>query len=325
MKRTPLVCVCLAVLLAVAALIALCVGSANLSVSELLSSLGDRGSSAHTILLGLRLPRVLLAMLVGAALSGAGALMQGVFKNPMADPHILGASSGAAFGAAFGMVVFNANALLPVFAFLGGFMAVSLVWGLSRRGSMVSLLLAGTAVSAFLSAAVSSLMLLDKDKLEKVYLWTMGSLANATWSKLWLCLPFILAGLVLSLFFCKDLNAMLLGDEQAQSLGVNVRRVRLLVTVLATLTASAAVSVSGIIGFVGLMVPHTVRFLVGPAHERVVPISVLAGALVLMVTDTFARTLLAPVEIPIGVLTALLGAPFFLMLLNRSLKGGGLG
>ena len=323
MKKTAVVCVVLAGLLAGAALLSLCVGSANLSLGQLFAAFGDESLPAHTIFLQIRLPRVLLAMLVGAALSGAGALVQGVFKNPMADPYILGVSSGAALGAAIGMVFFESSALLPPIAFLGGLGAVSLVWFLSRKGGTVSLLLAGTAVSAFLSAAVSSLMLVDRDKLERVYLWTMGSLSSATWEKLFSCLPFVLLGLSLSLFFCKDLNAMLLGDEQAQSLGVDAPRVRLIVTLLSTLVAAAAVSVSGVIGFVGLMVPHGVRFLVGPSHERLVPVSALAGSLVLLVVDTLARTLLAPSEIPIGVLTALLGAPFFLVLLCRSLKEGG--
>lgn len=324
MKKTVWTIVFLLLALLAASLLSFTVGSASLSMADILAAFNGQNAAASMILFQIRLPRLLLSMVVGAALAGSGALMQGIFKNPMADPHILGVSSGAALGAAVGMVFFSSVAALAPFAFSFAMGTVFLVWMISGKGKggTVALLLSGTAISAFLSAMVSCLMLVDYEQLEHVYLWTMGSLSSATWDKLLVCAPLAILPLLFSLLFTKDLNAMLLGDQQAASLGVSVRRTRLIVITLAALSTSAAVSVSGVIGFIGLIVPHAVRFILGANHEKLLPVSILTGALVLSLTDTVARTIIAPSEIPIGVLTALLGAPFFVVLLRRSLKGG---
>ncbi|MDR3085236.1 MAG: iron ABC transporter permease [Christensenellaceae bacterium] len=326
MKRRGWLFPALFLLLVLAGGVSLLFGGARLPLARLLAAFRGRDEAAAIILWSLRLPRVLLSMTVGAALAIAGALMQGVFQNPMADPHILGVSSGAALGAALGMALFGGVAALPPLAFVFGLLAAGLVYALSRGGSTVALLLAGTAVSACLSAMVSMLMLFHRDGLERVLLWTMGSFTMAGFDRLLICLPATMVGLLGAMFLSGDLNALQLGDEQAASLGVRVGRTRLFALLIASFMTAAAVSMSGIIGFVGLMVPHGVRLIAGPAHERLIPLSALGGAALLCLTDTLARSLLAPMEIPVGVLTALLGGPFFLLLLRKNLKGGhGLG
>lgn len=322
MKRTLPIYLILIVLLALAAGLSLLVGSASLPISSLFEAFADPSSKAGLIIIGIRLPRILLSMIVGAALCAAGAVMQGVFQNPMADPHILGVSSGASLGAGIAIIAFGSTFSLPPMAFLFGLLAAAAVWLLSRGGGTVSLLLAGTAISALLSALVSSIMLIDRDSLERVYLWTMGSFTNASFDKVLICLPIVVLGLLLCILMAKPLNALLLGDEQAASLGVNVPLTRLSAIAVSTLITSAAVSMSGVIGFVGLMVPHGVRLVAGPKHEHLIPLSALSGALLLLVVDTLSRTIIAPMEIPVGVLTALLGAPFFLFLLRKNIRGG---
>jgi len=335
----------LSVSLALAALLALAivlgVGSAgipvNVTLRTLLSALLGRDTpdaSAAVIILQIRLPRALTAYLVGAALAMSGAAMQGLFQNAMADPHIMGVSSGAALGATICMVagagVISAGALglsaIAISAFSGGLIAVLLVISLARtRGRLgtMSLLLSGVAVSSTLSAILSGLMIMNRDKMEHVLLWTLGSFSASSYAKLIVLLPVVAVCFVGLRLIARDLNLMMLGSEEAASLGVRVKLVRLLAIVFSTLATAAAVSVCGIIGFVGLMVPHAVRLIVGPDHRGVLPISFLAGGLYLMIMDTLARTLAAPQELPVGVLTALVGGPFFLWLLRR--RGQGVG
>lgn len=320
--RVLLMYAVLGVLLLAAAVLGAAFGASGMGLAGVREAIGQPGGTNGVILFGIRLPRVALSMLVGAALALSGAMMQGVFQNPMADPHILGVSSGAALGAAVAMVLLGSTAALAPVAFVFGLGTAILVWMLSKNGTTVTLILAGTAVSAFLSALVSALLLLDREGLERVYLWTMGSFTAATWEKVWILLPVVVLGAGLSLLLSKSLNALLLGDEQAASLGVDVRRSRLLAILLSSLLTSCAVAMSGVIGFVGLMVPHALRFLVGPKHENLLPLSALGGALLLSLMDTLSRSLLPPVEIPVGVLTSLLGAPFFLYLLRKNLKRG---
>lgn len=286
--------------------------------------------TASAILLQLRLPRVILAVLVGAALSVSGVLMQGMFLNPLADPHILGVSSGAGLGAAAAITLglgtgFLGLAPVTILAFAGGLASVIAVYFISRqygKVQTVSLLLAGVAMGSFLSAGTTMLMRLNREKLEAVYLWTMGSLASAGWKQVLWCLPFAAAGTTGAMFFARDLNILSQGEENAALLGVQVHQVQLWLMVIAALTTSSAVAVSGVIGFVGLMVPHLLRSFFGPDHRHLIPLSALGGGLFLLVMDTLSRTLAAPAELPVGVLTALCGGPFFVYILRKKRYGG---
>ncbi len=287
------------------------------------------GGTPELIIFGIRLPRALLSYLVGASLAVSGVTMQGIFKNPMAEPHILGVSSGAAFGAAIALI-FSAGVnllglgIVSVGAMLGALGAAALVLMLSGggRGGATNLLLSGVAVGTFLSALLSGLLMLNHDKMEAVYTWTMGSFQTATMAKVQLLLPVALLGTATVRFFARDLNAMLMGEADARALGVNVGRTRLALLLVSTLMTAVSVSLSGVIGFVGLMVPHAVRLLIGPDHRGAAPVSALLGGLYLLLMDTLARTLFVPTELPVGVLTALFGGPFFLYLLRRSRRKG---
>lgn len=332
-------------LLLILTLLGLCgsmmVGSARMPISSFLEAVkGKLNGSANPqdanqiIIWNIRLPRALMAYCVGAALSISGVAMQGIFKNPMAEPHLLGVSSGAALGAALAMIVpIGTGGLLGLSwvslgALLGGAGAALLVMALSGngRGSVVNLLLSGIAVGAFLTAMLSGILTLNHDKMEAVYTWTMGSFAAASMQKLSFIAPVLLGAGILMRVYARDLNAMLLGDDEARSLGVSATKSRLVLLIASTLLTAIAVSLSGIIGFVGLMVPHGVRLVVGADHRRVVPVSLFAGGLYLMLMDTLARTVFMPTELPVGVLTALVGGPFFLSLLRRARlqNGGGL-
>ncbi len=280
----------------------------------------------ETIILMVRLPRVLVAGLVGFALATSGTIFQGLLKNPMADPYIIGISSGASLGAAL-VFSFNLNFsyanfnTLPLFAFIGALLTGFLVYYLARKGGKVpvaTLLLAGIAVSSFLSAIVSLLMFFNDESLNQIVYWMMGSLASASWSEFHMIWIYILPGFLASFFLAREINLMLLGEDSAQSLGVEIEKLKQLLLVVASLLAGAAVAVSGIIGFVGLIIPHITRLLVGPDHRILIPASALGGAIFLVATDTLARTLLAPTELPVGIITALFGAPFFLYLLRKN-------
>lgn len=281
-----------------------------------------------SIVWNLRLPRVLLAAMVGVGLASAGAAFQGLFKNPLADPYILGISSGAALGAAFALVygltwTFMGLGAVPLLAFAGGLGSIVVVYQLARvNGSapVMSLLLAGVALGAFLSAVLALLMYLDPDRIGQVVFWLLGSLSGANWAKVWMAAPYIILGLILIIFHSRELNALLLGEEPARHLGIDVEKVKGLLLLGGTLTASAAVSVSGVIGFVGLIVPHGVRLLIGPDHRFLLPVTGLLGASFMVGADMLARTVLSPAEIPVGIITAFCGGPFFLYLL-RMRKG----
>ena len=332
-RRLALGILALAALSALAIGVCCTVGTANLSLSEIAGILSSKlrgvepeNRSAAIILLGIRLPRVLLSYIVGAALAVSGACMQGIFKNPMAEPGLLGVSSGAALGAAFAMVsglqaTFLGFGAIPLFAFAGGIVAVLLVMSIARtngRGSTVALLLSGVAVSSFLSAVLAAVLALNHEKMESVYLWTMGSFTASSWDKVRTALPVVLAGSALLRMLARDLNAMQMGREEARMLGVPVERVRLAALVISTLVTATAVSLSGVIGFVGLMAPHAVRAVNGPDHRSLIPLSALTGGLFLLLADTLARTMASPLELPVGVVTSLFGGPFFLILLKRS-------
>ncbi|MGH3371567.1 MAG: FecCD family ABC transporter permease [Nocardioidaceae bacterium] len=322
---------------AVAILIGALVGPVALGPGEVLGALADRvpfvdlesGLSARdsAILFELRLPRVVLAGLVGATLAVAGAAYQGVFRNPLADPYLLGAAAGAGLGATLVIAYGPATGSwpiepLPLAAFAGALAGVGLAYALGRSAgrarSSATLILAGVAVAAFFTAIQTYLQQRESDTLREVYSWILGGLGTVGWREVALILPYVLVGGVAIFLHRRLLDVLGVGDEEADSLGVRSARVRLVVVAAASLATAAAVAVSGLIGFVGIIVPHTVRLVAGASYRLVIPLSMLFGAAFLILADTAARTTLAPAEIPIGVVTALFGAPFFVLVLRRT-------
>lgn len=301
------------------------VGSKTPIIREIID-ISDIEDSYRTIIWSIRLPRVLLGVLVGASLSMAGASFQGMFKNPMADPYVIGISSGAALGATIAIILkvnisFMGTSTISIFAFIGALLSVFTVYNIARIKNKVpvtTLLLSGIAIGQFLTAIMSLLMVINSNDMAKIIYWTMGSLAGKGWEPLLKISIPVIASMILINFFARDLNIMLTGEESAQSLGVNVEKTKVYVLVLGTFMVSMVVSVSGIIGFVGLIIPHIVRMIIGPDHRILLPASALAGGIFMVFTDTIARTVISPVEIPVGIITALFGGPFFLYLLRRS-------
>lgn len=270
------------------------------------------------------MPRILLAGIVGAALAFSGTIYQGLFKNPMAESFVLGVSAGAALGGAIGMILGISWVMgiggTGLMAFTGALLTTYLVYQLGRTGgrvSMTSLLLAGMAINFMLSAAISLLMIFNRQRMDNIIMWTMGSFANSTWGKVVLAFITVIAGMLVTRFFARDLNVLLMGEEEAKHLGIDVERTKKILLALSSFIAAMAVAVSGIIGFVGLIVPHAIRLVMGPDHRVLLPYSAVVGAIFLIIADTMARTLVSPLEIPVGIITALAGAPFFLYLLSR--------
>ncbi len=288
----------------------------------------DWPASWETIIFTIRLPRVLLAGIVGASLALSGATYQGLFRNPLADPYLIGVASGAALGATAATVLqlpapFYRFGATQWCAFAGALLAVALVYGLARVGGatpLTALLLAGVAVSALASAATSFLMYWHGEKLLAVYGWLLGGFSTASWPQVVQVAPYLALGTVALLPTARLLDALQLGEEGALSLGIDVERLKIALVIVATLITAAAVSVSGLIGFVGLIVPHISRLLWGANHRLLLPASLLGGAIFLIVADGIARSILRTGEIPVGVLTALCGAPFFLILLRRGVS-----
>lgn len=288
--------------------------------------------STEVILFQLRLPRVALAALVGAALASAGMLFQGLFRNPLADPAIIGVSSGAALGAVAVIVTLGAGALgafgVPIAAFAGAILTAFLVYRLARIGPTVhvaTLLLAGIAVAAVISSVMSLVMSFSGQQIRDIYAWLLGGLVGQGWRSIEVVTPFVAAGIVAAWLSAHELNLMSLGEERAAQLGVEVGRFKRRSIAIGSLLAASAVSVAGVIGFVGLMTPHLLRLLVGADHRRLLPAVLLGGPTFLVLADLVARTALAPQEIPVGVVTALLGGPFFLFLLRREGRVAGVG
>ena len=283
----------------------------------------------ETIIFQIRLPRVIGGILVGAALATAGALFQGLLRNPMADPYIIGTSAGAALGATIAMMLpvnlaFLGFGLLPLAAFCGALATVILVYNLARVGSktpIVSMLLAGVVVSSLLAAIMALLMSMSDRlglNLHSIYSFLMGHISVTGWGQIAVIAPLVIGGIIGARFFALRLNAFSLGEEGASYLGIEVERDKILILALGSMLTAAAVSISGLVGFVGLVVPHAVRLSLGPDHRSLLPVSALAGGAFVVMADLLARTLLAPVEIPVGVITAIIGAPFFLYLLRRT-------
>ena len=310
--------------------ICISIGPVNIPIKEtvkiLLSHIVDFQAINQTysaIILKIRLPRIILAVITGAALSVAGVAFQALLRNPLADPYVLGVSSGAALGASIGIAL-GLLSLTPFIGFIGALVTMYIVYNLAKTGQRIpvtSLLLAGVVMGAFLASLISLLMsLLGKD-MHKIMFWLMGSLSHANTNLIIIVFILVLIGIIIIYSLSRELNIILLGEESAQHLGVSIELVKKILFASASLITGAVVSITGLIGFVGLIIPHTVRLLIGPKHNNLILGSALVGSIFLIIADTVARTIIAPAEIPIGVITALVGAPFFLFLLIKKKKG----
>ncbi|HEX2294926.1 MAG TPA: iron ABC transporter permease [Actinomycetota bacterium] len=323
--------------LAAAAVLGILMGPVRLAAGPALADIADRlpgvaltsglTDQQSAILWELRVPRVVLAGLVGATLALAGAAYQGVFRNPLADPYLLGVAAGAGLGATIAIALLPpgldwAIDPLPLFAFAGALLGVAMTYVLGRAGAggrtTATLILAGVATASFLTAVQTYVQQREDETVRQVYTWILGQLTTASWREVGLVLPYLLVCGAVVLLHRRLLDVLSVGDEEAASLGVDTQRVRLLIVVAASLGTAAAVAVSGLIGFVGVIVPHTVRLVFGTSYRLVIPLSILFGAAFLILADLVGRSLIAPAEIPIGVITAFLGAPFFLVVLRRS-------
>ncbi len=328
----------LSVLLIAAVVLATTIGSVHIPLLTTFRILVDRlplvdivhswPSGLSTIVLEIRLPRVILAGLVGAALAIAGATYQGLFRNPLADPYLIGVAQGASLGAVIGFLLpvswsGAGYGIIPLLAFTGALVSTAVVYLLARVGKtlpVTTLILAGVALGALLGSIVSYLIISSGEKMHGIIFWLMGSFSLSQWSEIAIVLPYVALGTAVILLFSRLLNVMQLDEEQAQQLGVNVERLKLVLLAAATLITAASVSFVGTIGFVGIIIPHAVRLIWGADHRLLLPFSVLTGAVFMILADLAARTLLAPTELPIGVITAICGAPFFLYLLRRRKK-----
>jgi iron complex transport system permease protein len=328
------------ILLLLSIIISLSVGTAKLPILQIAGILmkhvpwigehidANWPQSSEQIIMKVRFPRIVLGILVGASLSIAGAAFQGILRNPLADPGTLGVSSGASVGAAF-LIYFGLQYAwlgqwsIPVVAFSTGLVSLFIVLRLAQidgKLKMETLILSGVIMQAFFGAIVSFMVSLSDQVINEIIFWLMGSLAMRGWSYSAVIAPYWLIGFIILLGYARSLNLFALGERQAAHLGVNVERIKLFILVVATLITAAAVSVAGVIGFVGLIVPHLVRLLAGPDYRLILPLSAIGGGIYVLWADTIARTLLSPTEIPLGVITAFLGAPFFAFLLQKHKK-----
>jgi len=296
-------------------------GTMEIAVSRILEVIfNDDGSAARTVIWNIRLPRMILAALVGINLALAGAILQGVMNNPLADPGVIGISSGAGLFAIFILVVMpQLQALVPIAAFGGAMLAAVIIYSLAWKGGIqpTRVILAGVAVSALFGAGISAMLVFYSERVFGALTFMNGSLSARSWPEVKMILPYTILGLVCVLLFSQKLNILVLGDDVARGLGLHVEATRLLFTALAALLAASAVSAVGLLGFVGLIVPHTVRLLIGNDYKFMFPATALLGAALVMFSDTFARTVMSPTEIPVGIVMAIIGAPFFLYLLRR--------
>ena len=341
-SRWKLIIILLIAALFVTILISLNIGYAQIPFQNILAIIGKQIPGIESlvdpsliltkdagIILQIRMPRIIAGVVVGAALAASGVVYQGVFRNPMADSYILGVSSGAAVGASIAImfgsgIAFSGFGLLQVAAFIGAILAMFLVYNISRVGSRVpvtTLLLCGIAVNFFLYAVVALLEVIAGDELHAIVFWLIGGFSNVLWADIWAVLPFIIFGIVISYFYARDLNLLALGEDQAQHLGVNVERAKQVLLVFASMVTAAAVSLSGLVGFVGLMVPHITRLVIGPDHRILFPASTIVGAIFLVTCDAIARVIATPfastLELPVGIVTMLAGAPFFIILFRK--------
>ena len=322
--RTITVFVLLAVALVVSAAVGILVGAVAIAPGDVLSALLGADSTSGTIIRELRLPRVLGAALVGGALAAAGALLQGMLRNPLADPFVTGTSAGASLGAVLAIALGFEPALVPLAAFAGAIAAIALVWRLARLGgrtTVLTVLLAGVVLTSFAGALVT-FVLVSNDRLalrvRSVLGWLQGGVSVISWNELAVAAVVVAIGVVGAILLAPRIDAYAFGEETAAALGVDLDRTTAGVLATTALLTGAAVAIAGLIGFVGLVIPHALRFLLGATHRRLIVASVPAGAIALVLADLGARTVLAPAELPVGVITGLVGAPFFLALLVRS-------
>ena len=340
-KHTVIKIILLISLLMLVIVFSASVGSADLSMADsfriMLSRIpllkrtvdvSDIKQVYFTIVFNIRLPRICLAGLTGCGLAVSGAAYQGLFRNALADPHVLGVSSGAAVGATFAIlsginISFLGLGAVGLCAFAGAMLTIIFVYSISitsGRLPVVQLLLAGTAVSSLLSSIISLFMTFNKEGIEKVYMWTLGSFSAANWTKVLYLLIFAAAVTLGIMYFSRELNMLMLGEDTAESLGVNINKIERLLIVISSLLVAACVSVSGIIGFVGLIIPHCMRMLCGVDYKRLIPFACFGGAIFMIICDTAARTIAAPSEIPVGIITSILGAPYFIYLIKKNKK-----
>jgi len=337
--RARVVTAALVLLLAAVCVISVCVGPSGLSTAEVAGLLSDAlagrfdaiNTVNHVILFDIRIPRTLLGAMVGAALALAGAMMQGLFRNPLADPGLVGVSAGAALGAVLVIVLggaflapvmdFLGIGALPIAAFFGGLGTTLLLYSIAtRRGqtSVGTMLLAGIALGAIAGAITAYLVFRSNDfQLRELTFWSMGGLGGATWHKILLTLPFVIGVFIAMPFTARGLDALVLGEAEARHLGFNTQFLKSLIILVVALAVGVSVAFAGIIGFVGIVVPHVLRLVIGPEHRTLLPATALLGATLLIVADMVCRTIVAPAELPIGIVTATIGAPFFLSILLR--------
>ena len=323
MARRSIMLIIFAVLVAAGFFTSVMMGSVRIPFQEIYDALFGAGAGTHQqIIWNIRLPRTIVAALVGINLSLSGAILQAIMKNPLADPHIIGISSGAGLTGIMVMLMLPGHEyLVTPAAFVGAMAAAICIYILAWKNGIrpVRIILAGVAVSAFLGAGISALMIFYSDKVHGALMWMVGGLAARSWPHVDIIYPYTIIGIVLAFLGAKHLNILQLGDEIAKGLGLNVEVTRIVMTAIAAMLAASAVSVVGLLGFVGLIIPHATRLLVGSDYRFLLPGSALLGAAVVMLSDTFARTAFAPTELPVGILMAVLGAPFFLFLLRREL------
>ncbi len=330
-RRVAVVVIVTLVALALAVVVGLVVGPTPIGLTRIVGDLFSHIGIGHstltstdsTIVWQLRAPRMVLGLLAGAMLAVAGGTYQGVFRNPLADPYLLGVAAGAGLGATIAIVDVGSGvstpSWTPLLAFVGAMVAVGVTWVIGGRGMRATpstLILAGVAVASLLTSAQTYLQQSSSKSITLVYIWLLGSLSSADWHSVLLVLPYVAVCTVVCVAAGRALDVMSVGEDESRSLGLPVRRVRLLVVAASSLGTAAIVSAVGLIGFVGIIVPHVVRLLVGTSYRRILPISVLVGAAFLVLADTVARTVVAPSELPLGVVTALVGAPVFVIILS---------
>ena len=305
------------------AFLSLTKGSSVITMEQIVELLLHPGEDPQSqIIWNIRMPRTIVGALVGINLSLSGAILQAIMRNPLADPHIIGISSGAGLAGVVIMILFpTLEYLITPVAFVGAMLAAICIYILAWKNGIkpVRIILAGVAVSAFLSAGISGLMIFYSDRVHGALMWMVGGLAARSWPHVNIILPYAIIGLVLALASASYLNILQLGDEMARGLGVNVEVTRIIMTAIAALLAASAVSVVGLLGFVGLVVPHAARLLIGSDYRFWLPAAALLGVAIVTLSDTFARVIFAPIELPVGIIMAFLGAPFFLFLLRREI------
>jgi len=325
-NKRILILIILAVLCVCAFILSLSQGSLKLSLSQVLHSIFFESTGPHyQIIYNIRLPRTLVAALVGMSLSLSGCILQGIMRNPLASPHLIGISAGAGLAGIFILIVMpSAFHLLTPAAFIGALVTTIIIYALAWQQGLkpTRLILAGVAVSSFMGAWITALMIFFPERVHSVLGFMVGGLSARSWKHFYIILPYSVTGFLLAIVFAKRLNILLLGDDIARSLGLNVEKNRLLFIALAALLAASAVSVAGLLGFVGLIVPHMTRFFIGSDYRFLLPACALTGSCLLMACDTVARVALDPVELPVGIIMSVLGAPFFLYLLRSNFNKG---